>query len=501
MTLRPYQLETIDKARAAFANGSRRICLQLPTGAGKTAILTGIIARLAAGKSAWILAHRDTLLTQIGQHLDKWGVPFGIIAPGHSERRAVSVHVASIQTLARRIDKMRTIPDLIIIDEAHHIEASTYQRILDAIPDARVIGVTATPERMDGKGLDNTFDSLILGPSLEWLTEREYLVPVHYYAPPIDGLRKIGVRMGDYSADDVEQFLTERKIYGHAVDHYRKIADRKRCLVFCRTVQSCYKVADEFNAAGYHFRPLEGSMTTAERARILADFRDGRIHGLTTCELVTEGFDVPACEVVLMLRPTLSRALYYQMIGRCMRPAPDKKFGVVIDPVGNVAEHTATGNIYEQIEWRFSGRENNRRKSEEDADAVKGKFCGSCYLWMPASLTVCPACGAAKETKPRKDMQAIDGDLVRVDGSASIIPPTREDMAVYRERIDRAMRDHNIEEMLKISRELGYNAMWCYHQMTRHTHSVDVPLLYRIARAAGYKPGWAWMMSKKLKNC
>lgn len=501
MQLRAYQLETIDAARAAFKSGARSICLQLPTGAGKTAIITGIINGLVnrGNHRAWLVAHRDSLLTQIGQHLDKWGVHFGWIKPGYKER-PVQVHVASIQTLARRIDKIKYAPDLIIVDECHHAESSTYKRILAAFPDAKIIGVTATPERLDGKGLSRTFERLILGPSLEWLTARNFLVPVDYYAPPIEGLSSIGIRAGDYSAEEIETFLKARKIYGNAVNHYRKIADRRPALVFCRTVQACHDVADEFNRAGYRFAPLEGTQAKSDRDRIIADFRAGKLDGLTTCELVTEGFDVPRCEVVLMLRPTLSRSLYYQMIGRCMRPDAGKSRGIVIDPVGNICEHT-NGDIYAPITWRFDGRVNNKRTADSERNKVAARFCAMCFAFI-GNADTCPICGAERARRAEKPLEEVDGELVKVERGQPLAARTIDERREYQERIDAAMRDGDIDAMLAMRVELGYSIMWVYHQMAKITSAgaIDVPLLHRIARAAGFKPGWVFYQMKMMKQ-
>ena len=501
MNLRPYQLETIEAARLAFRGGARSICLQLPTGAGKTAIVTGIINNIVnRGKSrAWLVAHRDSLLDQIGAHLDKWGVRFGWIRPGHKER-ATQVHVVSVQTLSRRLDSVKHSPDIIIIDECHHAESSTYKRIVEKFPNAKIIGVTATPERLDGKGLSRTFERLIMGPSLSWLTARDYLVPVDYYAPPIDGLSKIGVRAGDYSADEIEAFLKARKIYGNAVSHYRKIADKSPALVFCRTVQSCYDVAEEFNREGYKFAPLEGSQAKGYRERIMSDFRAGKLDGLTTCELVTEGFDVPRCETVIMLRPTLSRSLYYQMIGRCMRADVGKVRGVVIDPVGNIAQHT-DGDIYSEIVWQFYGRENSKKRTEEERAKIAARFCGQCFACL-GNADECPICGAERQKRKAAELEQVDGDLVKIEGGIPLAARTLDERREYRERIDSAMRDGDIDAMLELAKELGYKPLWVYHEMRKvaSAGSVDVPLLHRIARAAGFKPGWVHFQVKNLRG-
>ena len=183
-TLRPYQERDIARIRAAFAAGARRICYQSPTASGKTVLFATVVAGASArGNRTVILGHRDEIVQQVDRALDALGLAHGIIAAGYPEQLEFPVQIASVATLVRRLDKLAP-PELIVPDECHHAAAASWRRILDAYPDAKVLGVTATPQRLDGKGLEDIFDMLITGSSVAELIAQGYLSRFVTYAPP-----------------------------------------------------------------------------------------------------------------------------------------------------------------------------------------------------------------------------------------------------------------------------------------------------------------------------
>jgi hypothetical protein len=512
--LRTYQKYAVDKAREILKT-NRSCIIQGATGSGKTPIIAAICEMITAHKNtAWIIVPRTEILKQASEHLIKWKVNHGIIAPGQNESRAYNIHVVSKDTLIRRYDKIKVHPDLIMIDECH-IALDRQIEISEKFPNSKIIGMTATPERLDGRGLSELYEHLIIGPSIPWLTERNFLTPLRYFSPPIEGLENLKCRGTDYDKNDLDELLKRRKVFGEAIKHYKQHADGKPALVFCRDVKSAYETADRFCDAGYKFFCIEGKMSGKKRKQLIEALSNGKIHGLTNCEIATYGLDIPRVEVGIGLRPTLSRALYFQMIGRILRPYPGKQFGMFFDHVNNLFEHAdpAFPNIpphflYE-IEWNFYGNE-KRKRVKKDPDEMSLKLCPECFLYFEGPE--CPNCGAKARIRKQKEIEQIDTDLIEIKSIALNDRPP-EEQREYLDRIGSAYFDFKqaqkqgeinpgaVGDIIKIADELGRSIMWVYFKLTSEDRkTVNVPLLYEIARQKKYKPGWAYYKMKDLKN-
>jgi superfamily II DNA or RNA helicase len=211
LELRDYQQRDVDQIRERFADGARRVLFQSPTGSGKGVLLSHIAASAAAlGNPVLILGHKDEIVSQISETLTTLSVEHGIIAAGYPERLDVKVQVASVATLVRRLDRLRSKIELLIVDEAHHSVAGTWQKILAALPDAHVLGCTATPERLDAKGLGDIFDSLVIGPAISELIEAGHLAKFVTYVPGKDlELRHVRTRMGDFAVDQLAREMSK----------------------------------------------------------------------------------------------------------------------------------------------------------------------------------------------------------------------------------------------------------------------------------------------------
>jgi len=268
--LRPNQSASVEDIRVSYLNGNRSPLLVYPTGGGKTIIFSYITNEASKrGKSVLILVHRIELLRQTSEKLTEYNVPHGLINPKYTPKYYETVQVASVQTLVRRLDKIPT-PDLIIIDEAHHATAGQWNKILDYFPDAKTLGVTATPIRTDGKGLDSCFDDLVKGPSIMDLIELGYLAQPKVYAPPNDiDFASMRTQMGDFKKDDANDAVDRPTITGDAVAHYRKLCDGAPAVAFCVSVAHAHHVAEQFRGAGYLAESVDGSMSDEERVRIL----------------------------------------------------------------------------------------------------------------------------------------------------------------------------------------------------------------------------------------
>ena len=406
--LRDYQQAAVNDVRDSFRRDKRRTLLVAPCGAGKTVVFSSICAGVAAnGKRVLIVAHRKELLRQISSALKMAGVRHAVLAGGYMGIPTANVVVASVFTLANRLDRFPP-PDLIIGDEAHHFTPkSTWGRVVEKFPNARVLGVTATPERMDGKGLGLLFDDMVMGPTVAELTEQGFLSPAEVYAPSKPNLTGLHSRGGDYVTSELETAMDKPSITGSAVTHYRKYADGKRAIAFCVSVKHAVDVAEDFRKAGYSAHHVDGGMKDQERDRVLADFGAGKIQVLTTCDLISEGFDVPAVEVAILLRPTKSLGLYIQQVGRAVRIAPGKTKAIILDHAGNTAIH---GFIDDPRDWELTDGKARKSKPGESVPAVR--TCPECYA-MHKPSPICPKCDYVYRVMGRKIEQR-DGELVQM---------------------------------------------------------------------------------------
>jgi len=406
--LRDYQETAIHGIRDSFRSGNRRTLLVLPTGGGKTLAFSYIAAGMARNqKRILIVAHRRELLKQISASLTMMGVRHAVMTGGYIGIPTLPVVVASVFTLARRLARFPE-PDLIIVDECHHVTPdSTWGKVIAAFPKARVLGVTATPERLDGKGLGLMFDDIVLGPGVAELTAQGYLSPADVYAPSKPDMDSVRTRMGDYVTSDLEGAMDKPSITGSAVGHYTKLAAGKRAIAFCVSVKHAKDVADDFNRAGYIASHIDGGMEDGERDRVLSRFESGEIQVLTSCDLVSEGFDLPAVEVAILLRPTKSLSLYLQQVGRALRISPGKTGTIVLDHAGNTAVH---GFVDEPRDWKLTAGA-AREKRDAVAPATV-RTCPKCYA-MHRPSPICPKCGHTYRIKGRMVEQR-EGELVQV---------------------------------------------------------------------------------------
>ena len=406
MNLRPYQQRAIDDLRAAFRQGARAPLLVAPTGAGKTVILAAITASATArGRKVLILVHRRELIHQASSKLTAAGVEHGIIAAG-IEPSQQAVQVASVQTLVRRLATTDWEPCLIIIDEAHHAAAGSWSSILSHWPGALRLGVTATPCRLDGRGFGDTFDALIEGPSVQMLTSAGYLSPARIFAPPIVAdLSQLRRRAGDYAIDQAADAMTRPTVTGDAISHYQRLAEAQQAIAFCCNVNHAVSVRDLFETAGISAALLLGG--TADRDAVVAAFAAGTIRVLVTVDVVSEGFDIPAASVAILLRPTQSLGLYLQQVGRVLRPAPGKDAAIILDHVGNVTRHGFPDDIRQ---WSL---EHGAKRAGGNEQAPSVRTCSQCFAaFKPAPI--CPCCGfnCVPDTH---EIRVVDGELVEVE--------------------------------------------------------------------------------------
>lgn len=448
MQLRDYQESAVQAVRDSFRSGHKNTLLVSPTGSGKTVIFSYIAAGMARNnKRILIVAHRRELLKQISAALKKVGVAHAVMTGGYRGVPTANVVVASVFTLVKRIKGMQPF-DLIIGDEAHHFTPdSSWGKVVIGFPRARVLGVTATPERLDGKGLGQMFDDMVMGPTVAELTAQGFLSHAIVYAPSAPDLNGVGTRMGDYVQKQLEEAMVKTVITGSAVKHYGKYAPGKKAIAFCVSVRHAKDVAAEFREAGYTASHIDGGMNEEERDGVLKAFEEGRVQVLTSCDLVSEGFDLPAVEVAILLRPTKSLGLYLQQCGRAIRPHPDKEKTIILDHAGNTARH---GFIDDDREWTLADGFVQGRGKGDKAETVR--TCTACFAMHKPSPT-CPVCGYVYPVKPRM-VKHIDGDLVVTSRDGEQDMTTAE-----------GVLQNKFKVLTSVGRKRGYKnpTLWAYN--------------------------------------
>jgi ATP-dependent helicase IRC3 len=358
LPLRDYQIEAVEAVQAAAERGVRRPLVALPTGTGKTVVFSELIRR--RGGRALVIAHRDELITQACDKLRMVDADLRVgVVQGERDEHDAAVVVASIQTLSRerrmarllgRGDQRSLFPadpfTTVVIDEAHHAAASTYRTAvaqlggfdLDAGP--LVVGVTATPERGDGVGLDAVFEEIVYQRDLLDMVRAGYLCDLRAVRVHVElNLDNLKVRAGDFGDEELGRALIESAAPEHALAAYQQHAAGRKALIFTPTVEVAQLMAEAFAGAGIAARWLSGEMAREQRAETLAAFRAGEVRVLANCMILTEGYDEPSVDCLIMARPTRSRPLYVQMVGRGTRRAPGKADCLVIDLLGNSRRH------------------------------------------------------------------------------------------------------------------------------------------------------------------
>lgn len=430
MQLREYQHTAVNELRSAYANGYSAPLLVLPTGAGKTIVFTWIAAN-AKGR-VLILVHRIELLRQTSEKLTLFGVEHGLISPKYAPQYHRRVQVASVQTLVNRMEQVER-PDLIVIDEAHHATAGTWRKVLNEYA-CRRLGVTATPIRTDGSGMGEVFDKIVVGPTVSQLIQDGYLTKPKIYAPKtaID-LSGVKSRGGDYAKGDLSRAMDKPTITGDAVSYYRKLADGVPAVAFCVSVDHAKHVAEDFKAAGYRAEAVYGGHP--DRDEILSEL--GRsVDVVCSCDLISEGTDIPAIGCAILLRPTQSEALYLQQVGRALRVYPGRTEAIILDHVGNVLRHGMPDDVRA---WSLEGRERVNRAETKDAVSQ----CDNCYAVYPSGR-ICPECGHERELTPR-EIKVQEGELMEV------------------KRVERRQdqgRAKSLQALRLIERERGYRRGW-----------------------------------------
>jgi DNA repair protein RadD len=414
--LRPYQDVAVADFERGVAAGHRRQVLVAPTGSGKTVVFCAIIKR--QHRSVLVISHRREIIAQTSKKLSANGVRHGIIQAGIDPRPMERVQVASIQTLWVRGVRSKAMPlppaDLLVIDEAHHCPATTYRKIIDAYPDAVLLGATATPCRGDGRGLGGIFERIIECPQVPELINQGYLVKTRIYAPVDPDLRGVRVQARDYSETQLADRMDRPKLIGDIVTHWHKYGERQRTIAFACSVAHSIHIRDEFVRVGVRAEHIDGCTPKAERDAALARLVSGETELITNCMVLTEGWDMPEVGCAILARPTRRMGLFRQMIGRVLRPADGKAYAIVLDHSGSVFRH---GLPEDHVNWTLDpdrcaeSPAHQARLAKKVAGLIECSQCSALRLGGQP----CPVC-AFLPRRPAEYIRIQDGDLALVEG-------------------------------------------------------------------------------------
>ena len=458
--LRPYQKKFIDDIRQSFARGNRRVCGVMPCGAGKTLATADMTKKSAAkGKRVVFMVHRKELIEQTSKTFSAMGIKHGIVSSQVEPAYELPVQIASVQTLKNRLDKIAA-PDFLIVDECHHIEAETYKTIVKQW-DCHLLGLTATPIRMGGKTLHDSFDALVIGPSINELIAHSYLADYEYFASTDANLDGLQIRAGEYTNESMSRTLDRMEVIGDVVQSYITHALGRKAICYCINVEHSGHIADTFNARGVRAAHLDGNFYSVERADIIDRFRRGEIDVLCNVELFGEGFDVPDMDCVILARPTKSLTLFIQQAMRPLRVDPlnpDKK-AIILDHVKNFERF---GALMKNRQWSLD--ENPIEEPEE----APTKLCPNCFEEIALGARVCPECGYEFDFE---DIKQSAGKMVKIYASDEKLTPL-------------------VKYFRSVGYSRGYKRGWAAFKALEYARNIDD--CYEIANFFGYKKGWGF---------
>lgn len=433
MSLYDYQRKLIKKTRQALINGYKHPCIVSPCGSGKSYIISHMVKGATdKGNRVLFLVHRKELKEQIEDDFKKFGVNPDLL------------DVFLVQSAVNRLDSIEY-PKMIVTDENHHSMAKSYRDIYKRFDKATRIGFTATPVRLDGKGLGDINDILIEGPSVRWLIDNNFLAPYRYFAPRAVDTANLKTRAGEYTKSSIDEAMSKGAIFGDVLGHYKKLADGQKTICYCHSVSYSMRIAKYFRGSGINSRHLSADTPRDKREEIIEDFRTGKIKVLCNVDLIGEGFNVPDCSCVILLRPTASLSLYIQQSMRCMRYR-NGKIATIIDHVGNVERHNFPDTPHI---WSLDGDVTVSSKREKGEVTIK--ICPECFSANPAKYTKCLQCGAELKTEEKEIEEVKDVQLEEIKNNFVIDYRKPEDCS-------------NMGELYQLAKNKGYKSGWAYYQ-------------------------------------
>jgi|GEM_PF-5066997 len=369
-TLRPYQNEIITRLNSQWQDRTHRVMIQMPTGTGKTEVFAAIVERYLRDHNdqVLILVHRKELVEQIIERMKKFEIASTRIQAGYRSDTTKRVFVGMVQSMKKRMGALKNV-GLIIIDEAHHSVAKSYVQILRAFPKALQLGVTATPIRLNGEGFRHLFDELLCSYGVKEFMSRGFLSNYRHIATSVIDLKKLAVgKTREFTEESLMDVMGEETVMANVVQGYFDHANGKKAIVFAVTIVHCHMIAERFKIRGVRAEVISSLTKKDERSRLLDLFIQGEIKVLVNVNIFSEGFDCPDIEAVILARPTKSIAMYYQQVGRVLRPHKNKEHGIVLDNAMLWKEH---GLVTQDITWTLDAAEVVKDTKAEISEGMK----------------------------------------------------------------------------------------------------------------------------------
>lgn len=430
ITLRPDQLKVVNETRTALAD-HQSVLIRAPCRFGKT-VVAAFMAKSASDRRKRVIfaCHRDAILRQIAATFDQFGIRHGFIAAGRPANPFAMAQVASADTLRNRLAMLKDCA-LLVVDEGHLWHSRTRKLIIDAAKEAgaKIVILTATPIRMDGKPLRDIADYMVLGPTEAELIERGSLAQYRVFAPVSADLSGVHTARGDYVVSEVAEKLDKPSIVGDAPQTWLKYANGLRTVVYAINRAHGKHVLEAYQAAGIKAAYIDGETPKGEQIRIANALADGEIFVLVSVELLTTGYDLGSLvgrnvtiQCVQLLRPTKSLQLAIQMMMRCMTPWSG--VSVILDHVNMILNRDGTVNHGfpdDDRDWTLDGAVTRRQEGVADFNVWT---CESCFASVRASKPVCPYCSKEHTVKAR-EIPVEDGELLEIKRQQAIVAKDR----------------------------------------------------------------------------
>jgi DNA repair protein RadD len=440
MLLRPYQQHDLGEVRVNFRT-YRSVLLVQPTGAGKGTLASYIVSTARDGGYRTIfLVNRRNLVHDMSDRVSTLGIEHGVIMGSDPRTRPdLSVHVASIDTIQRR--EQRPPADLLIVDEAHFAVSRTWRKVLDSYPQAKILGLTATPIRTDGRGLGEIFEVMVKGPSVQSLISQGYLVPSVVFrpgSPDLGGLKKTA---GDFNQKQLAAVANKPKLVGDLVAQWRKRASDRKTAAFCVDKKHAWDTAEKFRCDGFDFAYVDDETSDKDRRQIWYDYDHGRLNGVTSVGVISYGWDHGICSCIIGARATASMGLWRQMLGRGSRPYPGKTNFFVMDHFDNTKRLDAL--FEDDVNWTLDGVAATTATEKDSAPGIA--TCRNCFATFRSGPVVCPYC-LQPLPQPKRKFEVVNGDLVEM---APRHPRSVREWAGTRSAEDRKQQFRHFQQMAK----------------------------------------------------
>lgn len=461
ITARPYQEVALTLLQSDFDVHKRVLCVA-PAGSGKTTIGALLITRTQRWKRVLWLAHRTELIDQARQRLSDLGLHVGVMMASYERLHPehvvpdAPVQVGSVQTVERRGVPPNV--DLLVFDEAHRTMADSYQRIAASCPDAYVLGLTATPCRLDGRGLGDfyTYMEIIAQPSElygRYLAEpRTFSAPLELLTVLYTKMRSVRMRLGDYDAGDLGRAVSKKTLIGGVVSEAMRLAPKAKKIVFACSVQHSKQLVREFQRCGVSAAHLDGHTSQKQRAAMLSRLRNGTLEVICNVDVLSEGWDLPALGAVIVARPTASLSRFLQQVGRCWRWDNLKSLPIVIDHGANFDRFELYPSY--DMEWTL------QHGVETTTSRKRARICQKCLVFMPRSARKCPHCGAPCPKRGTPDPFEKLAELEEVSRRGE--RPVRDLVLLEKERVENIekLRRNTRKRVMCVARKVGASESW-----------------------------------------